>query len=223
MGLKEVYFRDFTFTVNENRVRDICNGMIERKLDFIWWCEGRFDNVNEELLKLMAKAGCYLIFFGVESGVQSILDKTNKGITLNDVEKKLKLCSKYGIETLCSYILGLPWDTEQTINETIEFAANSGCDYASFNTYVPRYGSSLREIVGPGKFDVSEAEKLDSSEEPSISVSIDSERLGALRKKAIRRFYMRPGYIAKRFFRLRTSHQFETLIKNGLAVLKRTF
>lgn len=219
LGVKEVYFRDFTFTVNENRVREICNGLIAKKPDFVWWCEGRFDNVNEELIKLMAKAGCYLIFFGVESGVQSVLDKTNKGISLTDVEEKLKLCSKYGIETLCSYVLGLPWDTEETINRTIAFAANSGCDYASFNTYVPRYGSALREIIGGGKFDVAEAEKLDSSN-AGLSAGLDAEKLAVLRKKAMRSFYMRPGYMLRRLSRLRNRYQLQTLIRNGLSVIK---
>ena len=80
-GIKEILFRDDTFTLIRKNAVELCSGMIENKLDLTWICSSRVDNVDEELLKLMKKAGCHMIQYGVEFGSQRILDLANKRTT----------------------------------------------------------------------------------------------------------------------------------------------
>jgi uncharacterized radical SAM superfamily protein len=194
-GIKEIYIRDFTFTANKERVKKLCKLMIENKFNLAWSCDGRVDNVDEETLRLMKKAGCFLIFFGVESADDKILEENNKGFTTKKVREIFKLCKKVGIETLGSFIVGLPQDNKDSTEKTIQFAIDLDCDYASFNQFKPRYGAGY-EVT---------SNDTDSSVETYATM----------------KFYKRPQYILKRILGIRTHYQFVNLIKNGIKILWR--
>lgn len=219
LGIKEIYFRDFSFTANRKRVKEICRQIIKNNLNFSWSCDARVDNVDKELLNLMKKAGCYLIFFGVESASNEILKNVRKGTEKALIKNVFNYCSKIGIQTLGSFIIGLPGDTRETINDTLNFSTEINCDYASFNLFVPRYGSELWNVVMKSGVK-REQLALDSSSEVMSLSNIPENELLELQKQALKKFYLRPNYIVKQLFKIRTKSQLRYFIKNGIQVLK---
>jgi len=113
---------DDTFTVNKNRLKKFCKYMIDAKMNIIpWKCESRIDILTEELIAIMAEAGCFALHVGIESSNQSIIDSLNKHIDFSKVEPVIKLLNKYGIQPLCSFIIGNHLDTHETLNNTKTF------------------------------------------------------------------------------------------------------
>ncbi len=110
-GAKGIYFREDNFTLNPKRTEEFSKKLIEKKVDIFWACETRVNTLSEDLIKLMAKAGCKAYYFGVESGSQKILDSLNKRITIKQIENAIKLSKKYGIRAYCSLITGVPGET----------------------------------------------------------------------------------------------------------------
>lgn len=218
-GFKEIFMRDLNFTSSKERVKQICNFIIEKKLNIVWSCEGRVDNVDYELLSLMKKAGCYLIFFGVESASQEKLNQVNKGISIEQIEKIFSYCNKLKIKTLASFIIGLPGDTKQDILNTIALSKRIKTNYASFNMYVPRYGSILRkELEEQNK--IKKDDKFDSSKEINNFTDLSDKEIKELHKYAVKSFYFRPIYIIKSVFDIKTKNQLKYNISNGLNLLR---
>jgi radical SAM superfamily enzyme YgiQ (UPF0313 family) len=121
--------------------------MRKHKLDINWVCDTRVDMVSRELLREMKAAGCKTIWFGGESGSSRILKRINKGITLEQTENALKVCKAEGIQTACSFILGIPGETVEDMNATFKFARKLDPDWCRFNVFVAVPGSTLYEEV----------------------------------------------------------------------------
>lgn len=118
-GVRHVYFSDDLFTLNPQRTIGICREILERRLDIVWMAETRVDCVTEEMLRWMRKAGCYRIYFGVESGSPRILKAINKRFTVAQVAQAFDLAHKVGMEPCCFLMVGNPGETPGTIAETI--------------------------------------------------------------------------------------------------------
>ncbi len=216
LGIKEIFIRDFTFTGNKRMVRDFCNALIKNKMKIKWSCSGRVDNVDPCLLRLMKDAGCYLIAFGIESASDEILKEVRKGTDTETMKYAINLCNRVGIKTLGSFIIGLPDDTKESILRTIEFSKELKLNYASFNMFVPRYGTDIRDELESKDF-----KSMDSSVEVESICGIPEDELIKLHKKAIREFYFRPGFIVNSILGIRTLTQLRNLVKNGLNILVR--
>lgn len=106
-----IYFREDNFTLNLARTEEFCRELIKKKIRIYWACETRVDNLSDNLIKLMAKAGCRAFYLGVESGSQKILNILNKKINLKQVEDAIRWSKRYGIRTYCSLIMGVPGET----------------------------------------------------------------------------------------------------------------
>ena len=118
-GSRFFYFSDDTFTVNKQRVVDICKKMIEKELDITWTAISRVDYVNDEILYWMRKAGCIQISYGVESGSEEIRKFLQKRITNAKIQHAFDLTQYYGIMARAYFIYGCPQESRQTIDETI--------------------------------------------------------------------------------------------------------
>ncbi|MBL7197053.1 MAG: B12-binding domain-containing radical SAM protein [Candidatus Omnitrophica bacterium] len=132
-GIREIDIFDYEFTAMRKRVEQICDGLIERKLDVKWACRSRIDTVDEALLAKMRQAGCGRIYFGIESGSQEILDNVNKGITLKQIRDAVYLTKSKGIQTLGFFLIGAPGDTRKTVKQTLKFAKELDLDYLKFS------------------------------------------------------------------------------------------
>lgn len=151
-GLRQVIFTDENFTHKKSLVHGFCEGLIRRgiagRIRFI--CQSRV-TLTEDTLQLMARAGFTHITFGVESGDQEILDKASKGITLDQTRRAVANAKRAGMIVDGNVILGLPYETEQTIRRTIDFTCSLPLDYASFFLLVPYPGSEVMAMARRGE------------------------------------------------------------------------
>ena len=130
-GAQHIEFYDPTFAVH----REHCRNLVAElgKLGIAWSCYSRSDLLDKELLQEMADAGCHSVLFGVESGNQEVLTRTQKDLSLGDVQRMVQDCKELGIRTIASFIIGLPLDTPKTLQETIDFACQLNPTYAQFH------------------------------------------------------------------------------------------
>ena len=138
-GFKEIYLADDGFTTHMTRAKKVCDLLIEKKIK-IDWCtlNGiRADRVDLELLQKMKQAGCYRIYLGVESGNQHVLDTIKKGTTLEHLKNAVAWGKQAGLEVVGYFMLGLPGDTEETMQQTIDFAKTLNLDLAKASITIP--------------------------------------------------------------------------------------
>lgn len=138
-----IYFIDDLFTIDVRRLEQIMDYFIDHQLPVKWQCLARVDRVTEPLLHKMYRAGCREIHFGIESGNETILKETAKHINLSQVRDAVKWTEDAGIRAKGYFILGLPGDTEETMEETIEFAASLELSEAMFSIATPMPGTKL--------------------------------------------------------------------------------
>ncbi len=145
IGFGELQIIDDIFTADMKRAYTICEEILRRRLKFPWYPRGgiRVDRVNEGLLKIMKRAGCYRIPFGIESGSQRIIDLIDKKITLEQAQEAVKLAKKVGLETECYFMLGLPTEKEEDIKKSIDFSIKLDPDYAKFAITMPLPGTKM--------------------------------------------------------------------------------
>ncbi len=225
LGVKELLFRDQTFGVNKKRTSQLCQEMINKKLDFTWTAYSRVDVLDEETISWMSKSGCHMVMFGLESASQNSLDKYQKNLKIEQAKKTINICHKYKINTGGWFILGFPEENEKDVERTINYSIESNVDFAVFNLLTLRLGTSLRgDWVEEGVIDGSALE-LDSSFnalEWNKSV-LSRERLLSLQRKAYLKFYLRPNYIVKRIRNIRTFCELKNNAKNGFKVMFKYF
>ena len=119
-GAEGISFQDDTLTYDRKRTIEICDGIIERKINLPWGCFTRADKVTKELLVKMHKAHCNEISFGVDAGCQRIRDSFKKGVTTEQCENAIKWTKEAGIFVTMSAILGYPGETKETLQETLD-------------------------------------------------------------------------------------------------------
>lgn len=119
-GVRSIYIFDDNFPVNKKRAVDICQGIIDRKLNISWACCGHVKTIDANLLRVMKQSGCVSIDFGVESGSDIILKNINKGQSRIDIERTFALVHQAGIKPIAYLMVGNKGETVDTINSTIE-------------------------------------------------------------------------------------------------------
>jgi radical SAM superfamily enzyme YgiQ (UPF0313 family) len=154
-GYRSIYFTDDHFLLKRERIKDICNGIIERRFKFHWGCEGRVDSVAVDQLPIMSKANCTFLAYGVEAGTQKILDRLNKNQTLGQIEYAVSEAKRQGIERAHGFFLvGSPGETKKDIMESFRFAARLKLDTFGFNRLCVYRGTPLwQEYIERGIID----------------------------------------------------------------------
>jgi radical SAM superfamily enzyme YgiQ (UPF0313 family) len=152
--IKVFYFVDDLFTFDRERVLRLCKLIIEEGLDIKWQCLARVDTVTPQLLNEMARAGCKKIHFGIESGNKQILESVNKKITLEQVRKAVEWCKAAGIKSKGYFMLGLPGDTLETMDQTIDFSLDLGLDEAMYSLTTPFPGTQLWKLLLDKEIDI---------------------------------------------------------------------
>jgi anaerobic magnesium-protoporphyrin IX monomethyl ester cyclase len=116
-----IFFEDDEFTVDKQRVIEICEEIIKRKIKINWQCSSRVDTVSEEILIKMKQAGCNEISYGIESGSKRILEVIEKKITLEKIENAIRLTEKAGLHYNQFLMVGNPGENWETVRETAKF------------------------------------------------------------------------------------------------------
>ena len=127
--VQNVVFIDDTFNVPFPRFKDVCRLMIRKAYPFNWFSYFRCSNSDEEAIELMAESGCKGVFLGIESGSPAILKNMNKAATVEKYSQGIEWLRAYGIMTFASFIIGFPGETEETVQQTIDFIQENKPDY----------------------------------------------------------------------------------------------
>ena len=141
--VKEIFFDDDTFTANKIRARELAGSL--KKLDITWSTTSRA-NTDYETLKIMKDAGLRLLVVGYESGNQEILNNIRKGITLDEAREFTKRCKELGIMIHGAFVLGLPEETPESINDSIRFACELDVDTIQVSLASPYPGTKLYDL-----------------------------------------------------------------------------
>jgi radical SAM superfamily enzyme YgiQ (UPF0313 family) len=221
LGINQIFFHDDTFTVDKKRVLDICRLIHDRRLRFSFSLRSRVNTIDEEMISGLKKAGCERISFGVESGVQRILNRIKKGITLQQAETAFYLARKYKIISLADFMIGHPDETVEDIEETIQFAKRLKPDYTQFSVTTPYPGTELyREGMQRGI--IERDVWLEFAQNPTRNFApprweetIDRDTLYALLHRCYREFYLRPGFILRNLVKIRDIHEFMRKVRAG--------
>jgi radical SAM superfamily enzyme YgiQ (UPF0313 family) len=182
--------------------------------------------VNEEFLKAVKDAGCHTIMFGIESANEEILKKYKKNTKQSQMIEALNTTRRLGLKSVGTFVIGLPGESEQSIKDTIEFATKLALDYASFNIATPRFGSTFRRLMREqGALDTTRM-TFDSSqskpawlEEAEDSI-LPNEVIFRLQSMAIKRFYLRPGFLFRRVMTLKTPYQAWAHVREAFDLLR---
>ncbi|MCW3995451.1 MAG: cobalamin-dependent protein [Candidatus Bathyarchaeota archaeon] len=197
-GVNQVTFYDDAFTVNRDRVLQICQELHNRKLDMIWDCGTRVDMVDRELLQIMRDAGCIAVWLGVESGSEVILGKMNKSIKLEQTRLAYKTAHQVGLMTIANVVLGFPGETEETAKATIRFVKELNPDDVGFYVATPYPGTPMYDqVIKNGWLRITDFDKYDTAGPTFETPQLSMEKLAEIRYKAYQQFYLRPGYIFK--------------------------
>ena len=223
-GIREIDIFDYEFAILRKRAMGICKEMQRRKLDLLWACRARIDSVDEELLKEMAAAGCGRIYYGIESGDQEMLDRVNKGITLDQVRETIRLTKKHGIRALGFFLVGSPGETRETFRKTVKFAMSLGLDYAQFSKTTAKPLTGLwRDLVAQAGYDYWREYILGNAEEQALPrpwTELSNDEVDALALLAYKRFHARPFFLLRHTLKVRSWTEFK---RKFLAFLEMMF
>lgn len=146
-GIERINIADDLFVSDKEKVRDVCGEIRRRGLKFAWSAFARVNTVDRETLQIMKDTGCDGISFGVESGNQAMLDRIKKKITLDQVRRAVGFCKDVGLVVHCSFIVGLPGETPDTLQDSEAFAESLEDVYYGYHLLAPFPGTTVREKV----------------------------------------------------------------------------
>ncbi len=184
LGMRCAYFQDLEFTLDHDLIHAFCDALLQADQVFGWACQTRPDTVTPELLAHMRRAGCELIHYGVESGVQRVVDLTEKKQSLQAVEDGVAAARAVGMRTLCYFLIGLPGESRGEMRQTLEFAMRVKPTYASFHVATPYPGTGFH---ADGAFTEPFPEAFEGPLSPT--------QLRDLAKRFTLGYHLRPGYL----------------------------
>lgn len=194
-GIRDFRFYDDTFTVPRKSIVEFCEEVLRRKLDISWNCYSRVDTIDEAVARLMKKAGCYHVKFGIEAGTEASLKRIKKNISLKQAKESVRMVKEIGIETKASFILGIHDETMEDSKKTVDFAINVAPDFATFLILMIYPGSEDYEIWK----EQGRIPKDFKWDRPLFANEKNLVELQALVKKTLRKFYLRPQFFKERF------------------------
>jgi len=206
LGVHNIHMYADLFTVSRDQVVELCRLIIDSGLHLRegsrpplrWMCNSRVDYVDQEMLSLMAEAGCWLIAWGIESANEGILKRAHKGYKKGRDSQALLWARQAGIKNWGYFIIGLPGETEETVQETIAYSKSLPLDIALFHIAAPHPGTPFfREVIENGWFRPdTKWEEVDMDKSTVLDYpNLPAERLEYWQKRATREWSLRPGPI----------------------------
>ena len=195
-GIRYIIFHDECFTLSKKRVLNFCDEVLRKQLDIRWFCFTRGDTIDEEMAERMAAAGCVKISLGVESGSQEMLDRSGKRTRLDKIDRAFRILDKAGIETRGSFIVGLPGENRQSLQNTVDFAKSLKMYHFGLNIATPYPGTKMWQMAEKG--DGIRFENMDFSafrrwgNAVVATDGLEAHDLVQAQRKALIQFYLRP-------------------------------
>jgi len=221
-GTRELFVMDQTFGVQRERALELCRAF-EARGDLSWTAYSRPDTADDELLAAMARAGCHTLMMGVESADDGLLATYRKGYVARTVREGFHRAKRHGLRTVGTFIIGLPEETEDSLRATLELAMELEMDFMSINMAVPRFGTPFRARALELGLARPDDLVMDQGGAQAFlpTNTLDREAMLALKKRMIRRFYLRPSYLWRRATSVRSLWELRAQAREGLALLRR--
>ena len=223
-GAREIAVVDDVFTENSKRAISICEMLVERGLHRIPWSTTngiRVNNVTPRLMRAMKEAGCYRVYFGVESGVQRIVDALGKNISLTKVRDAVATARSAGLEVGLYFMLGNLGETAADMDQTIALALDLDPDLAQFTIATPYPGTEMyRQVVEQGHLLFDSWDELASYGGLVFTHGeLSPDLVGEKYRTALRRFYLRPRLVLRRIRQLATWTGLKNHLMGALVLL----
>ena len=199
-GIREFLFHGDTFTINKRWLRELCEGIIAAGLNIHWGCNSRVDTMDDERAALMKRAGCWVVAFGIEHGDQQMLDRMKKNATVAQAREAVACCKRNKLRVHAFMVIGLPWETRETLETTYRFLRELDPDFFDFNIATPLPGTELHAIAVAEKLfeaDVDPARIGYATGGTRTLGGLSSADLVAWRRQHLLKMYLRPRYIGK--------------------------
>lgn len=218
-GIKEVQIADDTFVVNKKRIIAFCERLLRENIDLTWSCLARVNGVTPDILKLMKKAGCWQIKYGIESGDEGMLKSIKKDISLDQARETIQMTKDAGIDTQAFFIVGFPGETHETMKKTIDFALSlplSDLALTIFTPYpgTPAYNEIVNNMEKYGTF-TEDWDSMTAMNATFVAKGFTREELLQANRAAYRKFYFRPRIVLS-YLRRITGWRFLTIMAKGL-------
>lgn len=204
--VKEVVIEDDTFTISKERVKEVCNLLIERKMNkrLRWLCNARVNNIDFETMVLMKKAGCHLIIPGIESASQQILNNIKKGTKIEQIYQYCENAKRAGLNVHACYMVGNKGETKETMQETLNLALRLNTDTAQFYPLLPFPGTEAYDWAKKNGYihgDFCDYVKEDGTINSLLDLpELSSEEMVRFCDYARKKYYLRFSYVMKRLF-----------------------
>jgi len=221
-GIKEIHILDDNFALKRSFVREFCERIIAEKIDITWNCPNglRLDTLDEDIVALMKRSGCYTISVGIESGSQRVLDLMKKDLTLDKIRRQVDLLKRCGMTVNGFFIIGYPGETREEILETIAFAKSLPLTRAIFYNYLPLPGTEVyRQLRSSGELEDVDWEKVFQAEVPYSPIGIDKKELNELQRKAHLDFYLRWRVVFDLVKEIRSIKQIKYILRRVAAYI----
>ena len=206
---------------------EFCSLLIDAQLNVIWSCFAVINTVNQEILSLMKKAGCWSIYYGYETGVPELAKNMKTDRKNKSMEKMLevtKWTKNAGIEIRGSFMFALPGESPELAEQTIENAIKLNPDYAQFSICTPYPGTELYNQIKNGKWGKLTTEDCSKFQCWNVVFLPDGyqniEEVINISQKAFRSFYMRPKYIIRAILKIRSMEDIRRYVKGFVALIK---
>jgi len=225
-GFRQIIFVDDNFTLNQKRVIELCHSMKKNRIEMDWVCDARVDCISMDALEAMAKAGCRIIYFGMESANQRILDFYNKGITPSQSIAATKAARKAGIDIIVgSFIVGAPDETREEIENTFNFAQRLDIDVPLFHPLELHPGTPLwADLSSQGILNEDEHWEKGVYASDISPKAVPLRELHSMIYYASKKFLLRSRYITLSFMRLlKSRYKLEIVANNISKFMKRKF
>lgn len=218
--ISNFYFSADTFTCNHNWVKEFCAEINKLEFKISWLCTARADSITSDLIKIMKMSGCWGVSIGIESGSNYIQKMIKKNLSESVIKSAINICRNNRIVTLLHFMIGFPWDSDKTVNETIKLAKSLKGNIIEFYIATPLPGTELYEIVknDPELTLIRSPNGLNQNVVTTGTYYLSPERLTLLRKKAIKSIYYNPMFYAHSLLYI---HSFSQLIRCTIFVVRK--
>ncbi|MFT4541761.1 MAG: anaerobic magnesium-protoporphyrin IX monomethyl ester cyclase [Planctomycetota bacterium] len=221
-GVTELFVMDQTFGVDRPRGLELCAAFEERG-DLSWTAFTRPDRATEEMLRAMQRAGCHTVIMGVESADDELLATYRKGYRASEVGAAFQRAHAAGMRTVGTFIIGLPEETQSSLEATLKLAIELEMDFMSINVAVPRFGTPFRaQVMQLGLANAQDLVMDQGGADAFLPTNtLDRAQMLRLKKRMVRRFYLRPTYLLRRLAGIRSLYELRAQVREGVALLSR--
>jgi len=214
--VRDIFFYDNNIALKRKRIEKLCKLLIEENLDIVWSAQSRLHTINLKILRLMKKAGCWRICYGIETPSKKSLQKIKKKINIDLTKTKIKQTREAGIEVFGAFVLGVPGETIEDIKKTINYAYTLPLDYAKFNLFTPFPDSRCKITSSEGKII---SNKMTHHHPVFISKGLTKEKMEEIFREAYLKFYSNPRYWLRRIKKIKSIEDIKRTFRGSIAFL----